>query len=615
MHYYFSIDETGDFNILSPNSNSFVCGVLTKKTKDDLNKLYKKAFGQKKLKEIHFSGMNDYEKNVCKECFPNTAEQIFISCGKPDFSSNQQHWWYAALQAVIFGLFENRKFNNEDIIDIYFDGRKIDVLGLAKADNNLWEAYHKAICDEFKKVLTKYEKSGVHINIECLNDKESIFVNLADIICGLVRTGILEAVECDCNKNYSVIDLKNPFLAFQRILQEIVLFDKFGNVKLLDGIFKALRNCKLDYTNLWIEIVKFLKINFETRGINSKIMKQLNELKGVFYVEYENHAKKTLPKNLQLNILISMLLFDTHNGATKTKIQLQDFHSLLNMTDKGEHCRITDNWENYVRLNILLAQIDFNGYNFCKVIEYLNKLWIIQDKIQNLSFPFKIEKDDTTAEITGTIGQAYSFDGNLKEAKEYYEIAEMHINESYFKTASYQFCIYLREQNIEKCYEYFEKQIGKKPADFCKEISEETDSWFLLSYVRLKGLEIHKNGKSNFPRFEYKLKGPSYPSTLILKWLAFENEKAVENLQQAACCLLKESGFTTRTLALPVIQMLYIFDSKNELCRNYGQSLESLKNECENFKKYVNEKSPNLNNLETRLNLWERAMLLPSYYA
>jgi len=29
-NYNFSIDETGDFNILSLNNTSFVCGVLTK---------------------------------------------------------------------------------------------------------------------------------------------------------------------------------------------------------------------------------------------------------------------------------------------------------------------------------------------------------------------------------------------------------------------------------------------------------------------------------------------------------------------------------------------------------------------------------------------------------
>jgi len=615
MKYHFSIDETGDFNILSPNHNSFVCGVLTKIKEEDLNKLYKEAFGQKKLKDIHFANMNDSERNKCKEYFVGIAEKIFISSGKPIFSSNQQHWWYVALQAVIFGLFENKKFSYGDSIDIYFDGRKIDVLGLIEPDENLWKAYHKAICDDFKKILAKYEKTkGLKINITCSNDKNSIFVNLADIICGLVRSKILEAVECNCNENHSVIDLKNPSLALQRILQE-VLFDKFGNVNLLDDIFKSLRKNKNDYENIWIEVVKFLKTHFETRGTNPKVMKQLNELKGVFYIEYENCAKKILPKDLQLDILISMLSFDTHSNTIKTKIERQNFCSLLNISNKGEHCRITDNWEKYVRLNILLAQIDFNGYNFCKVIEYFTELWDIQDKIKKLGLPFKTEKDDTTAEITGTMGQAYSFDGNLKDAKEFYEIAESHISKSYFKTASYQFCIYLREQDIEKCYEYFEKQTEKKPADFGKEINEKTDAWFLLSYARLRCLEIYKNRISNLPKFDYKLKGQSYPYPLILKWLAFEKENAAENLQKAASCLLKDDGFTTRTLALPVIQMLYIFEPKDELCKNYGKTLENLKNECENFKKYVNEKSPNLNKLDTNLDLWERAMLLPSYYA
>jgi len=604
-NYHFSIDETGKFDILSKKTDSFVCGVLTKIKEDNLIKLYKDAFGQKKLKDIHFSEMNDSERNICKEHFANVAEQIFISNGKPKFSSNQQHWWYVALQAVIFGLFEYRKFNHGDIVDIYFDGRKLDVLGLGKADISLWKAYHSAICDEFKKVLVKYEQNGVRINITYLNDDKSVFVNLADIICGLVRNKILKAEKCDCDKNYLVLE---P--SFQRILQE-VLFDKFGNVKLLDGIFKSLRDNKTAYANLWVEAVKFLNANFATRGTNPKVMKQLNELKGAFYIEYENCAKKILQKNLQLDILNSMLLFDTHNGAIETKIKLQDFRSLLDIVVKGDPCRITDNWESYVRFNILLAQIDFNGYNFCKVIEDLTMLWDIQGKIQNIDFPFKTEKDDTTAEITGTIGQAYSFDGDLKNAKDYYEITEAHINKSFYKTASYQFCIYLRELNIEKCHEYFEKQTGYAPIAF--RVNEKTDAWALLDYARLRGLEIHKTGKTDLPEFKYELKG-GYPSSLILKWVAFA-ERDAKKMQEAAGSLQKETGFAMRTMALSVIQMLHEFEPKNELCKKYVKDLAALKEECQSFANYIEQKAPKLNTLDNNLSLWERAMLLPSYYA
>jgi len=201
----------------------------------------------------------------------------------------------------------------------------------------------------------------------------------------------------------------------------------------------------------------------------------------------------------------------------------------------------------------------------------------------------------------------------LKEAKEYYGIAESHVNKSYFKTASYLFCIYLREENIEKCHEYFEKQTGVCAADFCKQKDKCSDAWFLLSYARLKGLEIYKNGRSNLPKLgDFNPNG--YPRPLILKWQAFE-ENSGKNLQKAAELLLKEIGFTLRTLALPVIQMLYCFEPKNDLCKDYGKILEGLKNECENFKRYVNDVQPSLNTLDNGLDLWSRAMLLPGYYA
>jgi len=105
-----------------------------------------------------------------------------------------------------------------------------------------------------------------------------------------------------------------------------------------------------------------------------------------------------------------------------------------------------------------------------------------------------------------------------------------------------------------------------------------------------------------------------YPRLLILKWQAFE-ENSGKNLQKAAELLLKETGFTLRTLALPVIQMLYFFEPKNDLCKDYGKILEGLKNECESFKRYVNDERSSLNALENGLDLWSRAMLLPGYYA
>ena len=615
INYNFSIDETGDFNILSLNNTSFTCGVLTKIKESELKELYQKVFKNSNLKRIHFSEMKDAYRAKCKEVFPPVAEEIFISSNKPIFASNQQHWWYAALQAVIFGLFENRKFQHGDSIEISFDGRKADCLGLMETDDAIWRAYHKKICETLKASLAKYERKGLKITIRCKNDNESIFVNFADIICGLVRTEGLKALECDCDKDYLPLDNLSPSLKFQKILQE-VLSNKFGNVKLLEDIFESLRNSKAEYESLWLEAKKFLDINFETRGTNPKIMQQLNELKSVFYVEFINYAKQKLPENTQLKILMSMLLFETHNGAIETRFNRQDFSSLLNNAVEGEYCRATENWESYVRFNILLAQIDFNGYNFCEGLDNLRNLLDIQNEIQNLKIPFKIIKDDTTAEITGTIGQSYSFDGNFEKAKEYFSVAAKYVNRAYYKTASYQFCIYWREENIDECKKLFEKQTGKTPEDFSKDINEKNDAWFLLSYARLRGLDIYKNKETDLPKFEFKLKG-GYPNPLILKWLAFGEEPSVAKkmLQEAARCLQKENGFAIRTLALPVIHMLYMFEPKNELCMEYGQFLESLKKECQNFASYVAEKSPNLNKLDNGLNLWQKATLLPSYYA
>ena len=305
----------------------------------------------------------------------------------------------------------------------------------------------------------------------------------------------------------------------------------------------------------------------------------------------------------------------------------------MKLLQKQNTERLSDHWESYLRLFIRRAQFDFNAYRFEQVLQDLEPLRTTQNRLHELlSAAMKLPDGDSKlpdrslAEIHGTLGQAYAFLGRWDDAtlqlEEDFALAD---EGSRSKPAGYLFCVYLHQKNLEECRIWFEKQVDAKPSEFLDGwlSTKRGSSWVLLSYLRLRGLELEL-GSTDLPALDpANLQGyekADYPWPLILKWAAFglfnerKKDEAKALLQQALKRLEESSEFTLRTLALSHYQMLGLLRTDSKLRSDYKARLEKLMEAEPGFAKYV--ESHNLGNIwDDGRTLWERAMCLPGYYA
>ena len=479
---------------------------------------------------------------------------------------------------------------------------------------------------------------GIRFTLEFRSDDESPLVNLADLACGFVKDEMLEEEYIHIVPYASLVEagdvadlLKiNANAAMEAVLSRVAEGD-FSQAVHVPAIFNELSKDKLAYSNVWNEIHYLYSEYLEARGQIPDILAHLDRLRDELEKELEQpRYKEIVSEKQQIDFLLDCLIgLDTHLGATEDRYG----DRCLNLLQKQNTERLSDQWESWLRLCIRRAQFDFNAYRFEKVRQELEPLRTTQNRLHELlseamKLPDGASKlpDRSLAEIHGTLGQADAFLGRWDDAtlelEEDFALAD---EGSRSKPAGYLFCVYLYQKNLEECCSWFEKQVNVKSSEFLEGwlSTKRGSSWALLSYLRLRGLELELGG-TDLPALDpAKLQDyekADYPWPLILKWTAFglfsegKKDEAKALLQQALKRLEGSSEFTLRTLALSHYQMLGLLRTDSKLRSDYKALLEKLMKTEPRFAKYV--ESHNLGKIwDDGRTLWERVMCLPGYYA
>ena len=663
--WYVGIDETGDFSTVGSEKsykNSFAAAVITRCDHKKLSDLYRQAYKDLKfgklennfniiqvLKRFHYyrkhyiPGYTDEQKQYLLKHFRPHMQAVIRSIGRPILPANQQDWWLRAVSAVIRGFFRLEIVQNGDEVRFEIDRRARKVLGLQESrdgeEQGSAKKYHQLLKEQLERQFQERTQSmGVRFTLEFHSDDQSPLVNLADLTCGFVKDEMLggnriHSVPCSSLVEAGdVADLLkiNANAAMEAVLSKVAEGD-FSQAVHVPAIFSELSKDKLTYSNVWNEIHYLYSEYLEARGQIPDILAHLDRLRDELEKELEQpRYKEIVSEKQQIDFLLDCLIgLDTHLGAT------EDHYGdrCLNLLQKWNTERLSDHWESLLRLFIRRAQFDFNAYRFEKVLQDLDPLRTTQNRLHELlsaamKLPDGASKlpDRSLAEIHGTLGQAYAFLGRWDDAtlelEEDFDLAD---EGSRSKPSSYLFCVYLHQKNPEECRRWFEKQVDAKPSEFLEGwLSTKRGSpWVLLSYLRLRGLELELGGTDLSALDPANLQGyekADYPWPLILKWAAFglfsegEKDEVKALLQQALKRLEGSSEFTLRTLALSHYQMLALLRTDTKLRGDYKALLEELMEAGPGFAKYA--ESHNLGKIwDDGRTMWERAMCLPGYYA
>ena len=663
--WYVGIDETGNFSTVGgeKSKNSFAVAVVTRSDCDELSDLYRQAYKDLKfgesgnnreisrlLERFHYypkphrpdiPGCTDEQKQYLFNHFSPHMHAMIRSIGRPVLLANQQDWWLRAVCAVIRGFFRLEMVQNGDEVHFAIDRRARKVLGLQENRDEKGQGsanrYHQRLKEQLEEQFKEQTQSrGIRFTPEFRSDDESPLVNLADLACGFVKDEMLEGEHIHsvpCSSLVEAGDVADLLkidanAAMEAVLSQAVEGD-FSQAVHVPAIFNELSKDKLAYSNVWNEIHYLYSEYLEARGQLPDILAHLDTLRDELEKELEQpRYKEIISEKQQIDFLLDCLIgLDTHLGATEDRYGGR----CLNLLQKQNTERLSDHWESYLRLFIRRAQFDFNAYRFENMLRDLEPLWKTQNELyklltEALPVPDGGSKppDRSLAEIHGTLGQAYAFLGRWDDAtlelEEDFDLADA---ESRTKPAGYLFCVYLHQKNLEQCRSWFKKQVDAKPSEFLEGwlSTKRSSSWALLSYLRLRGLEL---GGTDLPALDpAKLQGyekADYPWPLILKWAAFglfsegKKDEAKALLLQAVNRLEGSSEFTLRTLALSHYQMLGLLRTDSKLRSDYKARLGELMEAGPGFAKYV--ESHNLGQIwDNGRTLWERAMCLPGYYA
>ena len=556
-----------------------------------------------------------------------------------------------AVSAVIRGFFRLERVQNGDEVRFEIDRRARKVLGLQESRDGeeqgsakkyhqlLTKKYHQLLKEQIEEEFRERTQSrGIRFTLDFRSDDRSPLVNLADLACGFVKDEMLGGNRIHSVPYSSLVEagdvadlLKiNANAAMEAVLSQAVEGD-FSQAVHVPAIFSELSKDKLAYSNVWNEIHYLYSEYLEARGQIPDILAHLDRLRDELEKELEQpRYKEIVSEKQQIDFLLDCLIgLDTHLGAIEDRYGAR----CLNLLQKQNTERLSDHWESWLRLFIRRAQFDFNAYRFEQVLQDMEPLRKTQNRLHELLSPaMKLPDGDSKlpdrslAEIHGTLGQAYAFLGRWDDATlELEEDSALADEGSRSKPASYLFCVYLHQKNQEQCRSWFEKQVDAKPSEFFDGwlSTKRSSSWALLSYLRLRGLELELCG-TDLPALDpAKLQDyekADYPWPLILKWAAFglfsegKKDEAKALLRQAVNRLEGSSEFTLRTLALSHYQMLGLLRTDSKLRSDYKARLENLMEAGPEFAKYV--ESHNLGKIwDDGRTLWERAMCLPGYYA
>lgn len=638
MKYTFAIDETGSFTF-DRKQKSFVCGVLTSKTENELKQKYQAVYQQiynvrtaPNTTEVligsemfHYTKLIPYQKSICKTELLPFAEKIWISTGIPLLFANNQNYWQIAVTAVITGLLNSYNFESGDEIDILIDFRKDIVWGTVANTQPQFLQYHQILKEQFEKLIQPFQKSrGLKINITFVSDTKSFFVNLADIVCGLVREEKeIETIKCPCEKVFSEanpqqIYKNNPLAALNIIFQKFIKDGDSSNFPLIKTILESNRADDETYNHIWDGFYSFLKYQINHRYEEGNLH-QLISIKELFLSEFKNHHSK-ITSDKQLDFLTLFIEYASHNGETQHPIEHNFVLKMIN--ENQNESRLLRKWEKWISYQLRTAQINFNAYDFDTAENSFTDLWSQQEAITKV-IPFDNKKDEHTVAILGTLAQSYAYNGKLKVAAEYFELSSESTVKTSAQTYSYLFACYFGLENLDKSMEYFEKLAGCKAEEFY--LSKNKGVWQLLAYTKLRALELYMLKATQLPEvLPQRNAKTAYPYPLLLKWLSValfiedkeKNKKRIsEYLTQGIKELLNEpNGFTIKTLALPLIQLFALVDNSNPYHGQYHKLLAELAKDNEHFKNFI-EKSDCLHSIKNNTDYWKRVNALPFIYS
>ena len=657
--YVLAIDESGKFEIGS--NNSFACGVVVEANELTLKQAYQKVYKEFGFPEpvpnstnellqtkedindkarFHFNKLTDSQLEICKNNLLGFAKKVYVSKDEPTMFANNQSWWLIAVVVVIERFLNDYPFEEGSEVEVWLDCRSDKVWGVLQEDVEElgFKSYHNTLRQQIERRVQNYAANkGVTLKIYFKSDTSSFYINLADLVCGFVRTDRAsigaEIVETSCRmftEKVDVVKMANqyPLSALNCIFQE-VLNEIYLNIPQANNIIRHLRQDRDEYVMAWDSFNEFVKLKIESRSTASSLVKA-KQLIDCFLEEFSNTKGQCLKGEQRLEMVTRFVEYYSHIGEVNVPIDDAMFDDLLKSVDSNSETRALRRWEKKVSFVLRQSQIYFNGYNFEGFRQTIEQCYSQHERIINSIEVLKDEqgkvKDEPTVALLGTLAQTYAYIGDIDQAEEYFILSKEYAIKSNAITDSYLFCLHHCKGDIEACRTDFEAVSKKTPERYAEDKKFE-DLWTLLLYCKLRALELHTNGKTALPCIDLKSLSSynsEYPFPLIMKWEAIAlwienataNKPIVEKyFSDAINNLLSENnGFAIKTLALPIIQCYALVNNHNVFHSTYNQCVEQLRKQSEWFSSFV-ESSAVIKSIRNNEDLWERALSLPFIYS
>lgn len=657
--YVLAIDEFGKFAI--GNKNSFACGVVVEANELTLKQAYQKVYKEFGFPEpvpnstnellqtkedindkarFHFNKLTDSQLEICKNNLLGFAKKVYVSKDEPTMFANNQSWWLIAVVVVIERFLNDYPFEEGSEVEVWLDCRSDKVWGVLQEDVERlkFAPYHKTLGDQIERRVQNYAANkGVTLKIYFKSDTSSFYINLADLVCGFVRTDRAaigaEIVETSCRmftEKVDVVKMANqyPLSALNCIFQE-VLNEIYLNIPQANNIIRHLRQDRDEYVMAWDSFNEFVKLKIESRSTASSLVKA-KQLIDYFLKEFSNTKGQCLKGEQRLEMVTRFVEYYSHIGEVNVPIDDAMFDDLLKSVDSNSETRALRRWEKKVSFVLRQSQIYFNGYNFEGFRQTIEQCYSQHERIINSIEVLKDEqgkvKDEPTVALLGTLAQTYAYIGDIDQAEEYFILSKEYAIKSNAITDSYLFCLHHCKGDIEACRTDFEAVSKKTPERYAEDKKFE-DLWTLLLYCKLRALELHTNGKTALPCIDLKSLSSynsEYPFPLIMKWEAIAlwienataNKQIVEKYFSDAInnLLSVDNGFAIKTLALPIVQCYGLVNNRNEYHARYNQIVEQLQRQSQSFASYV-KSSDVLQSITNKEDLWQRALSLPFIYS
>ncbi len=657
--YVLAIDEFGKFAI--GTKNSFACGVVVEANELTLKQAYQKVYKEFGFPEpvpnstnellqtkedindkarFHFNKLTDSQLEICKNNLLGFAKKVYVSKDEPTMFANNQSWWLIAVVVVIERFLNDYPFEEGSEVEVWLDCRSDKVWGVLQEDVEElgFKSYHNTLRQQIERRVQNYAANkGVTLKIRFKSDTYSFYINLADLVCGFVRTDRAaigaEIVETSCRmftEKVDVVKMANqyPLSALNCIFQE-VLNEIYLNIPQANNIIRHLRQDREEYVMAWDSFNEFVKLKIESRSTASSLVKA-KQLIDCFLEEFSNTKGQCLKGEQRLEMVTRFVEYYSHIGEVNVPIDDAMFDDLLKSVDSNSETRALRRWEKKVSFVLRQSQIYFNGYNFEGFRQTIEQCYSQHERIINSIEVLKDEqgkvKDEPTVALLGTLAQTYAYIGDIDQAEEYFILSKEYAIKSNAITDSYLFCLHHCKGDIEACRTDFEAVSKKTPERYAEDKKFE-DLWTLLLYCKLRALELHTNGKTALPCIDLKSLSSynsEYPFPLIMKWEAIAlwienataNKPIVEKYFSDAInnLLSEDNGFAIKTLALPIVQCYGLVNNRNEYHARYNQIVEQLQRQSQSFASYV-KSSDVLQSITNKEDLWQRALSLPFIYS